>query len=311
MCKAYCLCCRDELLLGLARRRGEQLAASVSGLAVVRNRQHAAHHACTSADSPAAGCRCPQVLLAGLSAAQHSHEPVRELAFLLVLGLARHQAELFEPVLDVVLQPLLQGCADESREVRAWQASCGWHVRLERKRKQRAAAFPHARVASAAAVPTGQPISHALGTCLHCPSLLLQVCLAAQQALDALMAAMPPLRCASILSHKLPSEGSLAGGTAVDGEVLCATIRCLQVRVGLCARTQLGWPVHVMHRRAVCMQCSLTDPLLRALPSRSCCASTWHVTSCWRSRRASCCRACLPRSSTAGQTCARPSCSPS
>jgi hypothetical protein len=59
-----------------------------------------------------------QVLLAGLSAAQNSSESIRELAFLLVLSLARHQAELFEPVLDVVLQPLLQGCADESREVR-------------------------------------------------------------------------------------------------------------------------------------------------------------------------------------------------
>jgi hypothetical protein len=67
--------------------------------------------------------RCPQVLLAGLSAAQNSSESIRELAFLLVLSLARHHAELFEPVLDVVLQPLLQGCADESREVRRI-----WHV---------------------------------------------------------------------------------------------------------------------------------------------------------------------------------------
>lgn len=94
---------------------------------------------------------CPlQVLLAGLSAAQHNHEPIRELAFLLVLALAKHQGELFEPVLDVVLQPLLQGCADESREVslsgqcwannsrRLWQehhcfpdsVECFWHALL-------------------------------------------------------------------------------------------------------------------------------------------------------------------------------------
>jgi hypothetical protein len=59
------------------------------------------------------------VLLAGLSAAQNSSDPIRELAFLLVLALAQHHSRLFEPVLDVVLQPLLQGCGDESREVGA------------------------------------------------------------------------------------------------------------------------------------------------------------------------------------------------
>jgi hypothetical protein len=59
-----------------------------------------------------------QVLLAGLSAAQNSNDTIRELAFLLVLALAQHHNGLFEPVLDVVLQPLLQGCGDESREVR-------------------------------------------------------------------------------------------------------------------------------------------------------------------------------------------------
>jgi hypothetical protein len=52
---------------------------------------------------------------------------------------------------------------------------------------------------------------------------------AAQQALDVLMQEMPPLRCADILAHKLPSEAATSSGTAVDGEVLCATIRCLQV----------------------------------------------------------------------------------
>lgn len=62
---------------------------------------------------------CPQVLLAGLSAAQNSSEAIRELAFLLLLALAQNHSSLFEPVLDVVVQPLLQGCGDESREVRA------------------------------------------------------------------------------------------------------------------------------------------------------------------------------------------------
>jgi hypothetical protein len=56
-----------------------------------------------------------------------------------------------------------------------------------------------------------------------------QVQVAAQQALDVLMSSMPPGQCADILSHKLPSEAASASGTAVDGETLCATIRCLQV----------------------------------------------------------------------------------
>ncbi|KAF8062702.1 clasp1b [Scenedesmus sp. PABB004] len=120
-----------------------------------------------------------KVLLAGLSAAQNSHEPIRELAFLLVLALARAQGELFEPVLDVVLQPLLAGCADASREV----------------------------------------------------------LVAAQQALDVLMASQPPLRCVDILAHKLPSDEATASGTAVDGEVLCGTIRCLQA---VCRRMAPG-----------------------------------------------------------------------
>lgn len=54
--------------------------------------------------------------------------------------------------------------------------------------------------------------------------------MAAQQALDVLMQSMPPLRCVDILAHKLPSEAATTSGTAVDGEVLCATIRALQVR---------------------------------------------------------------------------------
>jgi hypothetical protein len=57
-----------------------------------------------------------------------------------------------------------------------------------------------------------------------------QVLMAAQQALEVLMVVMPPLHCADILAHKLPSDAAVASGTAVDGEVLCATVRCLQVR---------------------------------------------------------------------------------
>jgi hypothetical protein len=59
-----------------------------------------------------------QVLLAGMSAVQNGSETIRELAYLLVLALAQHHSHLFEPVLEVVLQPLLQGCGDDSREVR-------------------------------------------------------------------------------------------------------------------------------------------------------------------------------------------------
>ena len=64
-----------------------------------------------------------QVLMAAISATQHSQDNIRELAFMLVLALAKHHGPVFEPVLDVVVQPLLQGCADESREVRFW-SSC-------------------------------------------------------------------------------------------------------------------------------------------------------------------------------------------
>jgi hypothetical protein len=64
----------------------------------------------------------------------------------------------------------------------------------------------------------------------------LQVLMAAQQALEVLMVVMPPLHCADILAHKLPSDEAVASGTAVDGEVLCATVRCLQVRgYGVCS----------------------------------------------------------------------------
>jgi hypothetical protein len=74
----------------------------------------------------------------------------------------------------------------------------------------------------------------------------LQVLMAAQQALEVLMVVMPPLHCADILAHKLPSDEAVASGTAVDGEVLCATIRCLQVlhRLRKCMSLffiDLGW----------------------------------------------------------------------
>jgi hypothetical protein len=59
------------------------------------------------------------VLLAALAATKHASERVREAAYGLLRQLAAHQAGHFGPVLDVVMQPLLLGCADPSREVRA------------------------------------------------------------------------------------------------------------------------------------------------------------------------------------------------
>lgn len=59
-----------------------------------------------------------QVLMAAISATQHGQDNIRELACILVLALAKHHGPMFEPVLDVVVQPLLQGCADGSREVK-------------------------------------------------------------------------------------------------------------------------------------------------------------------------------------------------
>ena len=56
--------------------------------------------------------------------------------------------------------------------------------------------------------------------------LLAQVLMAAHQALERLMDAMPPQRSLDILRYKLPSQESTSSGTAVDGDVLCATIRC-------------------------------------------------------------------------------------
>jgi hypothetical protein len=49
--------------------------------------------------------------------------------------------------------------------------------------------------------------------------------MAAHQALERLMDAMPPQRSVDILRYKLPSQESTSSGTAVDGDVLCATIR--------------------------------------------------------------------------------------
>jgi DNA-binding transcriptional regulator YdaS (Cro superfamily) len=71
--------------------------------------------------------------------------------------------------------------------------------------------------------------------------------MAAQQALDVLMAVMPPLRCVDILSHKLPSDAAVSSGTAVEGDVLCATVRCLQV----------GWTSVATLSLMCSMRCSL------------------------------------------------------
>ncbi|KIY94798.1 hypothetical protein MNEG_13164, partial [Monoraphidium neglectum] len=111
-----------------------------------------------------------KVLLAALAATKHASERVREAAFALVRRLAQHQPGQFGPVLDVVVQPLLLGCADPSREV----------------------------------------------------------LMAAHQALEALVDAMPPQRCLEALRFKLPTAEAVHSGTAVDGDVLCAAIRCLQ-----------------------------------------------------------------------------------
>lgn len=57
------------------------------------------------------------MLLAALAATKHASEHVREASFALLRELATHQAAHFDSVLDVVVQPLLLGCADSSREV--------------------------------------------------------------------------------------------------------------------------------------------------------------------------------------------------
>ncbi|GBF89721.1 hypothetical protein Rsub_02891 [Raphidocelis subcapitata] len=111
-----------------------------------------------------------KVLLAALAATKHASERVREAAFGLLRQLAAHQAGQFGPVLDVVMQPLLLGCADPSREV----------------------------------------------------------LMAAHQALEALIDATPPAATLEVLRLKLPSGDAVHSGTAVDGDVLCAAIRCVQ-----------------------------------------------------------------------------------
>jgi hypothetical protein len=59
-----------------------------------------------------------QVLAAALPCTASADGAVREMAYVLIRSLATHQAQCFEPLLDVALQPLLQGCCDSSREVR-------------------------------------------------------------------------------------------------------------------------------------------------------------------------------------------------
>lgn len=83
-----------------------------------------------------------------------------------------------------------------------------------------------------------------LPTDIWVAACLLQVLVAAQQALEVLMVTMPPLRCVDILAHKLPSETATSSGTAVDGEVLCATIRSLQVRREPWLRSLVSQRVH-------------------------------------------------------------------
>lgn len=53
----------------------------------------------------------------------------------------------------------------------------------------------------------------------------LQVLMAAHQALERLMDAVPPRTSLDMLAFKLPSDASVASGTDVDGDMLAATIR--------------------------------------------------------------------------------------
>lgn len=71
--------------------------------------------------------------------------------------------------------------------------------------------------------------------------------MAAQQALDVLMAVMPPLRCVDILSHKLPSDAAVSSGTAVEGDVLCATVRCLQVGMDISGYALIAVQYELQH----------------------------------------------------------------
>ncbi len=69
-------------------------------------------------------------------------------------------------------------------------------------------------------------------TCLPSHGHLLQVLVAAHQTLECLMDAMPPRTSLEVLRYKLPSPEAVSSGTAVDGDVLCAAIRCLQRALG-------------------------------------------------------------------------------
>lgn len=57
------------------------------------------------------------MLLAALTATKDSAPRVREASHALLRALAGRHPRQFGPVLDVVVQPLLQGCADPSPEV--------------------------------------------------------------------------------------------------------------------------------------------------------------------------------------------------
>lgn len=118
------------------------------------------------------------------------------------------------------------------------------------------------------------------GACCHVPCCK-QVLLAAQQALDVLMLEMPPLRCADIMALKLPSEAATSTGTAVDGEALCATIRCLQV-------CSWGGACCSVHHTPVCAAdlwglstlicCTFECGVLRVKDLAQ--AGTWHASRC-------------------------------
>jgi hypothetical protein len=173
----------------------------------------------------------PQVLLAALAATKHASERVREAAFALVRRLAQHQPGQFGPVLDVVVQPLLLGCADPSREVRRGrrgepagrQGGRGAAAAAVGGRGLGAVAGAGLRGGALAARGTA-PLqyfvanmhlqilhvhwdthththTHTSGATLFAP----QVLMAAHQALEALVDAMPPQRCLEALRFKLPT----------------------------------------------------------------------------------------------------------
>jgi hypothetical protein len=183
--------------------------------------------------------RPAQVLLAALAATKHASDRIREAAFALVRELAAHQAGHFGPVLDVVVQPLLLGCADASREVGARRgparAACHAHplpngsalgcaTRMHVSMHPCAPLAPlnprarphvhqtHASTRTQSAhTSTHAHILHArnMHTARQNTQHGAQVMVAATQALEALVDAMPPARCLEVLRLKLPTPEAL------------------------------------------------------------------------------------------------------